>query len=211
MHMIGVVLLSAGLLGSPSKLHVVRGSAVKATHHGREAVKVLPAPGQELGDGDVLALVPGTESFEDGTLEVDVSGAPRAGAPASMKGFIGLAFRVQPEGEAAELFYIRPVNGRAPDQAQRNHSAQYVSSPGFGWKKLRDENPWVYESYVDLEPGVWTHLRITVAGDKAQLYVNGATQPTLVVNDLKRGKSKGAVALWTHATTEAYFTNLTVH
>jgi hypothetical protein len=100
------------------------------------------------------------------------------------------------------------VNGRIQDQAMRNHSAQYVSSPGYGWKKLREENPWVYESHVDLEPGKWTHLKIVVSGDKAQLHVNGAAQPTLIVNDLKRGKSRGAVALWAHCTTEAYFSKL---
>jgi hypothetical protein len=61
---------------------------------------------------------------------------------------------------------------------------------------------------VELEPGKWTHLKIVVSGDKAQLHVNGAQQPTLIVNDLKRGKSRGAVALWAHCTTEAYFSKL---
>jgi hypothetical protein len=30
-----------------------------------------------------------------------------------------------------------------------------------------------------------------------------AKQPMLIVNDLKRGKSRGAVALWSHCTTDA--------
>jgi hypothetical protein len=57
------------------------------------------------------------------------------------------------DGENFELLYIRPVNSRIEDQAMRNQSTQYVSAPGYGWKKLREEHPWVYESYVDLEPG----------------------------------------------------------
>lgn len=41
-----------------------------------------------------------------------------------------------------------------------------------------------------------------------RLYVNGAAQPTLLVNDLKFGDSGGAVALWIGVGTEAYFANL---
>ena len=49
------------------------------------------------------------------------------------------------------------------------------------------------KSYVDLEPGVWTNMKIVIKGTKALLYVNGAAQPSLVVNDLKLGQSKGAI------------------
>jgi hypothetical protein len=207
--MLALILAAASLLSSPDELHVLNGTVEKVNYKGREAVKLIIAKGKEQSDEDMMAIVPGTD-FEDGTLEVDVSGAPRPGSGPTAKGFVGLAFRVQNDGEASELFYIRPANGRMQDQAMRNHSTQYVSSPGYGWKKLREENPWVYESYADLEPGKWTHLRIVVAGDKAQLYVNGAKQPTLIVNDLKRGKSRGAVALWSHCTTDAYFSGLKI-
>jgi hypothetical protein len=100
------------------------------------------------------------------------------------------------------------TNGRANDQLQRNHSAQYVSQPDFSWNRLRNESPGVYESYVDLDAGAWTRIKIVVAGTKAQLYVNGAEQPCLIVNDLKLGDSRGQVALWTGSDTEAYFSNL---
>jgi hypothetical protein len=35
--------------------------------------------------------------------------------------------------------------------------------------------------------------------------VSGASQPCLVVNDLKQGDRPGRVALWSHVTTDAYF------
>jgi len=206
--MLALILAAASLLGSPEKLQVLNGTVEKARHEGRDGVKLVIAKGKEESDEDMMAIVPGTE-FEDGTVEVDVSGAPRAGTGPTSKGFIGVAFRVK-DAESFELLYIRPVNARLQNQAMRNHSTQYVSAPGFGWKKLRDENPWVYESYADLEAGKWTHLKIVVAGEKAQLFVNGAKQPALIVNDLKHGKSRGAVALWSHCTTDAYFTNLKV-
>jgi hypothetical protein len=197
-------------LDSTDGLEVVNGKAEMATYRGRKAVHLMPLPGHEMTDGSVWALLKGTD-FTDGAIEVDLAGAPRPGADPSMKGFIGIAFRVQPHGAASEMFYLRPSNGRAPEQLTRNHSAQYVSDPDFGWERLRTETPGKYESYVDLEPGVWTRIRIEVAGTKARLYVNGASQPCLVVNDLKRGESRGQIALWAHETTEAYFANLSVH
>jgi hypothetical protein len=68
----------------------------------------------------------------------------------------------------------------------------------------------VYESYVDLQTGAWTHVKIEVTGVRARLYVNGGTQPTLIVNDLKRGAASGAVGLWIGPGTEAYFRNLNI-
>jgi hypothetical protein len=105
-----------------------------------------------------------------------------------MRGFIGIAFRVQPHGSRFECFYLRPTNGRANDQLRRNHSTQYISHPAFPWHQLRKETPGVYESYADLVPGDWTPIRIVVSGIQAQLHVNGAEQPCLVVNDLKLGE-----------------------
>ena len=68
----------------------------------------------------------------------------------------------------------------------------------------------MYESYVDLFAGEWTHVRIEVSGVKARLFVNGAPQPALIVNDLKRGVTSGQIGLWIGAGTEAYFRDLRV-
>ncbi|MEP6495761.1 MAG: hypothetical protein ABJF01_23960 [bacterium] len=68
----------------------------------------------------------------------------------------------------------------------------------------------MYESYVDIESGAWTKLRIEVSGTKARFYVNGATQPCLVVNDLRLGESRGTIALWARISSDAYFSNLRV-
>ena len=57
-------------------------------------------------------------------------------------------------------------------------------------------------------PGEWTHLKIEVNGVKMRLYVNGASQPMLPVNDLKLGDRSEAVALWIGVGTEAYVSNL---
>jgi hypothetical protein len=40
-----------------------------------------------------------------------------------------------------------------------------------------------------------TYLKIVATGTQVRLYVNGAEQPALIVNDLKRGETHGQVAL----------------
>jgi len=196
-------------LNSATGLEPLNGDLKVVNYRGRQALQLVPYAGHEQSDGSMLAVVTGSD-FQDGTIELEVAGAPRKGAAPNMRGFIGLAFRMQPQGSKTEMFYLRPSNARSDDQLQRNHSVQYVSDPDYGWKRLRAENPGVYESYADMEPGVWTKMKIVVQGAKARLYVNGAAEPCLVVNDLKLGESRGQIALWAHSTTEAYFSSLTV-
>lgn len=174
-------------------------------YRGKPAVKIVedgPVP-----DGEAYATVKG-ESFHDGEITVELAGLPARDAESGARGFIGIGFRLQ-NGQY-EYIYLRPTNGRADDQVRRNHSTQYGSHPKFGFAEMRAQWPEKYESYVDLEPGVWTSYRITVEGTKARLYVNGAAQPCLIVNDLKLGDSSGGVALWIGPGTEGYFTGLTI-
>jgi hypothetical protein len=196
-------------LDTLDNLELVHAKADAVSYQGRKAVRLLLLPGSVDANARVLAVLSGTD-FKDGTIEVNVAGKPAEGAPESARGFIGLAFRVQPHAEKFECFYIRPTNGRADDQLRRNHSTQYISFPEYPWERLRKENPGVYESYADLEAAAWTKLKIVVAGTKAQLYVNGATQPTLIVNDLKLGESRGQIALWSELWTEGYFSELKI-
>jgi hypothetical protein len=177
------------------------------TYKGDKALKLVPAAG--AFDGEAVALLNDLD-FKDGAIEVDMAGLPGAGSAQTARGFVGVAFRSAPHASALECFYLRPTNGRADDQLRRNHSTQYVSEPEYGWERLRTQSPGVYESYVDLETGSWTHVRIEVSGARARLFVNGATQPALIVNDLKRGVTSGAIGLWIGPGTEAYFRNLHV-
>ena len=194
-------------------LDLVKFTADVADYRGRRALHLLNddsviVKGNKTG-GQSLAIIKMSD-FQDGAIEVDVVGLPRPGSAPDTRGFVGLAFHVQDGGSRFEAFYLRFTNGRAEDQLRRNHAAQYVSEPDFPWFRLREENPGVYESYVDIEPKAWTKLKVVVAGTKAQLYVNGAAQPCLIVNDLKLGDTHGQIALWDGSDTEAYFSNLRV-
>ena len=181
-------------------------SIAQTTFKGRSAVQVIAAPG--AANGTSYAVVKDV-LFRDGTIEVDLAGQPAAGAGGDARGFIGIAFRLQDDGKY-EYIYLRPTNGRADDQVRRNHSTQYSSHPDFDFARSRQEAPEKYESYVDLEPGVWTKYKIEVEGRKARLYVHGAAQPSLVVNDLKLDPRGGGVALWVGPGTEGYFSNLKI-
>jgi len=189
------------------ELHNVKAEA--ATYLGRQAIRLTDAGPASLDDASRFAVVPGT-SFQDGTIDATISGDLLPGAIATARGFVGIAFRVSADRSHFECFYIRPTNGRADDQLRRNHSLQYISVPGFGWEKLRNENPGVYESYADLVPGQWTEVKIHVAGTHAQLFVNGATEPALIVNDLKQPAAAGAIAFWVGVGTVAHFADLKV-
>jgi hypothetical protein len=189
-----------------SRLDLKKTLASTTDYHGTPALKVVE---KDAGPAEALAIVKNT-SFRNGTIQVDVAGAIAKSAIEGARGFIGVAFHVQADAARFELLYIRPTNGRADDQLRRNHSTQYVSFPDWPWERLRKESPGVYESYTDLVTGEWTHLRIAVEGTNASLFVGEATQPCLIVHDLKLGDTEGAVALWIGPGTEGYFRNLSV-
>lgn len=191
------------------KLHNVQ--AAPATLEGKRGLRVtFPTDAKPQPQIETLAVIEGSD-FADGVIEAEIAGAPAAGAPEGARGFVGIAFRVRPDLKTYDAFYLRPTNGRADEQVRRNHSAQYVSQPDWPWPRLRKESPERYESYVDLEPGKWTRIRIEVQGERARLYVHGQSQPTLIVNDLKTGAAGvGAVALWSNAGTIAHFRDLRI-
>jgi hypothetical protein len=207
-------------LESASGLRVHNVSAVATTFQGKKGVRVtiseegtrrlqsMPPDSQALFEQ--LAVIEGLD-FANGVIEAEIAGEPGPGAAGGARGFVGIAFRLQPDMRTYDAFYLRPTNGRAEDQERRNHAAQYIAHPDWPWFRLRRETPSKYESYVDLMPGVWTKVKIEVRGDRARLFVHGQEHPTLIVNDVKSGPSAtGAVALWIGPGTVAHFRNLTV-
>ncbi len=179
-----------------------------AEYLGRKVVRLTQSP--ELARGEAFALLPGTEGFQDGTIEGDLAVKILAPPGVRMPGFIGFAFRAKPDMSAYDLFYIRPGNAHAEDQAMRNHAAQYAAAPNYSWYELRRGWPWVYEAHAAIQKEGWTHIKIEVAGRTARLYVNGATEPTLIVDGMKNQELRGAVALHGSAGEEAYFSNVRV-
>jgi hypothetical protein len=216
-------------LATPAGLTLINTRAESVNYQGRAALRltatpVAPgttpapasptkskkAPAGEAGRRDHLALIDDVD-FTNGTIEIELAGEPAPGAAGGARGFVGVAFRVQPDGRTYDCFYVRPTNGRADDQERRNRTTQYISHPEHTWFALREKSPGRYESYVDITPATWIRIRIEVEGAKARLFVNGAEQPTLLVNDVKSGAgARGRVALWFEGSTIAHFANLKI-
>lgn len=192
-------------------LELVNLKAEPASYKGKEAILLTnDMVSNPKLDKETLVILSET-NFRNGTIEVELAGLPATGSFEGARGFIGVAFRVNPADYTVyDCFYLRPTNGRAEDQLRRNHTTQYISHPDFTWYRLRQETPGMYESYADLVPGDWTKVKIEVKEAKARLYLHGSDQPCLIVNDLKRGETEGKIALWIHATTVGYYRNLTI-
>ena len=207
-------------LESVTGLRLNNVAAEAATLDGKKGVRVTVSPDVERQAASMtpeqraqiepLAVIEGTD-FSSGVIEAEIAGTPAPGAGEGARGFVGIAFRLQPDMRTYDAFYLRPTNGRAEDQDRRNHATQYISHPQWPGFRLRQETPSKYESYVDLVPGVWTKIKIEVRGDRARLYVHDNPQPVLIVNDVKSGPSaRGAVALWIGPGTVAHFRNVVV-
>jgi len=196
-------------LDRASSLELIRCRTRVVEYRGKHAVRLMTLAGQETSDTTMVAIIAGSD-FGGGTIALDVAGSPRTDVAPGSRGFIGVAFHVKGPADHYESFYVRPTNARCDDQLRRNHTVQYVSVPDYPWQRLRQEAPGVYESYADMEAGAWTHLELRVEGTHAQLFVNGASQPALIVNDLKLGDPLGAIALWSWTYTDGYFADLTV-
>jgi len=179
--------------------------AAAVDYQGRKAVRLTVEGSDDAG----LALLPGTD-FQDGVIEADIALKPTTPPGIRFPGFIGIAFRVRPDASHYDLFYVRPGNADAPDQAMRNHAVQYVAEPGAGWYRLRREWPSIYESHAELAMETWTKVRIEVAGRGAKLYLNGSAKPSLVVDGLKGEDLHGAIGLWSYTDEEAYFSNVRI-
>ncbi len=187
--------------------------AQETEYKGRKALRVAMLPerareGVYRPDTDTFAWAP--LDFHNGSIEADVAVALTPDAPPHARGFLGLAFRID-EGMRFECIYLRPLNSRCDDQVRRNHSTQYFSFPDYDFARFRKEDPEKYESYADMEFGEWTHMKISVEGSKACLYVNNAEQPCLVVNDLKLGpEQRGGIGFWVEIGSAGYFSGLKV-
>lgn len=175
---------------------------------GQDVVQVVKDSAVKADDEPTFVRVKGYD-FQDGTIEVSVLSKLRADAPAHARGFIGVAFRINETNSKFECIYIRPANGRADDQVRRNHSIQYFSYPDYKFDRLRRETPERYESYADMGLNEWIRIKIVVKGMQAKLYLNGKTEPALIVNDLKHGEGQsGAIGLFVDIGTEGYFADL---
>lgn len=154
--------------------------------------------------GDGAAWLEGS-NFSEGTIEVDLRGANKPG-----QSFIGIAFRGVND-TTFDAIYFRPFNFQNTDVSRRKRSVQYISQLDHPWEKLRAESPGKYEAAPSPvpDPDGWFHTRIIVEGNKVSVYVNDATEPSLVVDALSERRS-GVIGLWVGNGSSGDFANLKI-
>ena len=130
--------------------------------------------------------------FSAGTIEFDAKG--KSAPPQSS--FVGVAFHTV-DAKTHDAVYFRPFNFRAADPEKKSHAVQYVSEPQWTWQRLRQEKPGQFEKPIEPAPDgdAWFHAKVVVEKRQVKVFVNGATEPSLMVNELS-DRPGGSVGLW---------------
>lgn len=155
------------------------GNASVVEHLGRQALRGT-------------ASLKGIE-FENGVIEFDlaVSGATT---------YPGIAFRMEGD-DRFERVYIRPHRaGRYPDAVQYTPTMNGIEE----WQLCNGAG---FTAGVECPPDRWIPVRLEVKGTQARVFVNGAERPTLEIHELRRGLSKGGIALVGENNAKAHFSN----
>ncbi|SFF09360.1 protein of unknown function [Chitinophaga sp. CF118] len=155
-------------------------------------------------EGSGVAWIKNTE-FSKGTIEVDLRGKD-----IKQGSFLGIAFHGTSKNDC-EVIYFRPFNFVAKDSLPRMHMVQYVLDTTYGWERLRDEHPGVYENKVlsPPAPNDWFHVKIEVQKELIKVYVNNSPESCLEVRSLNKKKS-GKIGLWVGNFSDGDFANLAV-
>jgi hypothetical protein len=128
--------------------------------------------------------------FRDGTIEFDVIPMGSMGA--------GIGFR-RKDDDTYEDFYLRP----RPNCAAAVDCMQYA--PQTHGVLLWDVFP-QYQGPAPLKPETWNHIKLLVSGRRMNIFVNGASAPTLAIGRLEGDALEGGLLMQGPAS----FANLTV-
>ncbi len=132
-------------------------------------------------------------AFENGIIEFDI-------AFPQTRGFAGVGFRAQ-DASNYEAFYLRSHQSGNPDANQYNP----VYHGNSAWQIFYGPR---YSAPLHYRFDEWMHVRMVVAGDAADVYLDSA-EPVLHIPDLKRDRASGSVML-TSSLVGAYFSKIEV-
>lgn len=118
--------------------------------------------------------------FATGTIEFDI-------LTQGERGFGGLRWHVQAEGDSFEEFYIRPHMNGNPDANQYTPSFGGVA----GWQLYFGPH---YSTPVSYKFGEWMHIKVVVAQKQAEVYID-SDEPVLFIDDLRGKFGSGGLSL----------------
>lgn len=182
------------------------------TLDGRDCLRLALDPdrrkgelGRDFGDEPTFLLLP--ETAAPVVIEADVRARLLPDAPDYARGFIGLAWNVQPD--RFESAYLRPLNGTsyAPPSPRDQRGVQYFAYPDAKFDRLRETAPGRYEAAADILLDQWHHLRITL-DEGVRVEVDGTT--VLALDHRLLPSEPGQVGLWVDIGTEGFFAGVTI-
>jgi hypothetical protein len=180
------------LLAAPAAAQEVAFSGATWLTEGDVAEFTTFAGEEALRLSEAAALLQDVE-LENGIIEFDI-------AFPDQRGFAGVGFRFQGDGNY-EHFYLRPHQSGMPDANQYTP----VVNGNSGWQIYYGPR---YSVPVDYRYDAWMHVKLVIAGDEADVYVD-SEEPVLHVADLKRDQAAGGILLSSYFT-GAYFANVVV-
>lgn len=154
--------------------------------------------------GDGVAWLKGVE-FSNGVIDFDVRGED-----VEQHSFVGIAFH-SANDSTFDAIYLRPFRFKETTDSLRSRSIQYISLPGYTWRVLRARAPGVYEHAIDPapDPNTWVHMRVVVQGDRVSTFINGAEEPSLVVNKVTKLHT-GRLGFYVADTSGGDFANISI-
>jgi hypothetical protein len=155
--------------------------------------------------GEGVAWVKDLE-FSNGIIEFDVRGEN-----IKQHSFVGIAFHGR-DTSAFDAIYLRPFQFLEKNEVLRSHGIQYVSLPHYTWRVLREKFPNQYEHSVDPapDPNSWVRVRIVIKDSVISTYINGSTEPSLVVEKVTTLSNSGGIGFYVADTSGGDFANLTI-
>lgn len=190
-------LLALAQAGSPERVKpAMTASHWTVSQGGVEFVQHLGVDAIELKAGNYAQHIKTGEAvlndvvFSNGTIEFDVDPTGSMGS--------GFGFRRR-DKDTYEDFYLRPKPkcDEAPD------CLQYA--PQTHGVLLWDLYP-QYQGPAPLHDGGWNHIKVVVSGLRMNIYVNGATTPTLHVGRLEGDVQEGGLVIQG----PGFFANMTI-
>ena len=178
-------ILVAALLAllAPSLLHA-QDAGEPLTFAGHALTPTGPPAGISLAEGGKVLVVERSSvmldglEFAEGVIEFDI-------AFDDQRGFGGINWHYGEDG-TGEYFYLRKHKSGLPDAAQYTPVRGGLTS----WQVFHDRN--ATAPFAFTHDG-WNRLKIVVAGDKADFYLNGSPKPLLHVPDLASDRGSGGI------------------
>lgn len=197
MYMITLLLLPCSLLGQTQQTIELGNlyKRAKLTAVNRDIVIVSSDIGAYLkvseSNKEGMVWLP-VKDFKNGTIEIEMRGKD-----VFQRSFIGIAFHGVDDNNY-DAVYCRPFNFFATDSVRRIHAVQYISHPYFTWEKLRKERNAVFEKGIinPPDPNDWFTMKLVVDNATVKVYINNASQATLIVEKLNN-QASGKIGLFT--------------